>query len=265
MRNGAVTLKHRNELKIAAFPHRGVLCGYFSGDKCEVIVMGRGASGGDYDAPKFIKDMADIGARYGDRTDAEIELSEGLRYEKLNGEPLSDAARLELDDFENQYRREKTEYGLSLSENGDIIDKKHGDEGSVRMDRFGYIFTHIHPRQPGWLGGPFSLDDMRCFLSHPQTFEFRAVAKEGTYRIQKTPRMNDLAFYSYVSRHYDAIYQKAEERLKTINANMRTYKDYDTYSREFQKGQNQLWVDLHNMYRRAAKKFGFKYALERRA
>ena len=171
--------------------------------------------------------------------------------------------------WEDKRRKNKIEYAYAVDANGNPIGAEvKGGKGSVRTP-FAYhdtqdaVFTHIHPRGDGILGGTFSGADLRNFAGH-RNKTCRAAAKEGTYSISKTKNFDQKGFLHYV-RTVDADFN-SKYRTK-VNEVYRKYKSgnitYDQYKTENAKAFNTGLVELHNAYKSGQKQYGYTYTLEK--
>lgn len=199
-----------------------------------------------------------------------VEFDGDLNYGKKDS-TLSPTVRKEIETWENKRRKNKVEYAYSVNPDGTPIGPEiKGGRGSVSTP-YAYhstpdaTFTHIHPRgrgQEGYLGGTFSLADLRNFASKANKTE-RAAAKEGTYSISKTKKFDAKGFMAMAKKadaDFDSDYKSA---IKALNAK---YHSRTISAAEWVQGNakafNSALIKLHETYRQNQSKYGYEYTLE---
>lgn len=204
----------------------------------------------------------------------ELKLPDGSKVEfegKLmfgkDDKAVTGIVRKNITDWESKRRKNKIEYAYAVDANGNQIWREvKGGKGSVRVPvtmHNGEVFTHIHPRGDGILGGTFSFADMRNFANYKNK-TVRAAAKEGTYSISKGNKFDSSSFKSYASKLDSEFTSKLNTRVKGLNADYRNGKiSYDDYSKAYAKAFNTSLVELHNGYLKGQKQYGYTYTLER--
>ena len=160
------------------------------------------------------------------------------------------------------------EYAFAVDGNGDPVGREiRGGRGSVSVprsyhDQEGGVFTHIHPREAGVLGGTFSDADLYNFAKG-KSKGTRAAAKEGTYSISKTGNFDRKGFEAYVAqcnKEFDSnINRMAKDARDAFYAGK---VDYSSYRAMHRKNANTALVNLHNAYAAGQKKYGYVYTLE---
>ena len=128
------------------------------------------------------------------------------------------------------------------------------------------VFSHIHPRREGVLGGTFSPGDIEGLGKTREPY-FRAAAKEGTYTIARKPNLDaDGLLKAYTKIHNDS-HRKAEQRgNRAYDEYKRGQRTYESYASEVAKANNAMLVEQHNWLRNPQnqKTYGYAYTLERR-
>lgn len=197
-----------------------------------------------------------------------IEFDGDLNYTS-NDTSINPTQRAVLDVWEKKRENSKVEYGNAVGYNGSEYGEVRGGKGSVRTpfyyhDNKGSVFTHIHPRESGMLGGTFSPADFRSWANlGGQTM--RAVAKEGTYSISKGSNFDGKGFMTYAlasSKNRDSIYQS---EFKQIVSDMKAGKISRTQAEALNnKAFNSNMVGLHQDLLDGQKTYGYHYYLEKR-
>ena len=163
----------------------------------------------------------------------------------------------------------KTEKMTLVDDDGNIILEKSGGKGSVRFG--GYETAHMGPtvtlthNHPGDFGGTFSGSDVNI-LEKYNLRAVRAVAKEGTYSLERTSQATAMQAMS-LNKDYG----------KQSNATIRNLKT------EFKKMQDKVWSGevsmdeankhlaenrtaqankLHDWLSQNAASYGFNYVFE---
>lgn len=202
----------------------------------------------DYDGS--IIDLSDSPLRYGDKDPA-----------------LKDKQREKVEAWEERRKESKVEFATVVTEDGKTLMEQRGGKNSVRTP-LQYLqepystMSHIHPRgkdEPGQLGGTFSEADLIGF-SRRAPIAYRAVAKEGTYSISKTPSFKSLKFQEYV-RSLDSKRIEMNKKIREVGKKAMKYSDYQ---KEVAKVFNAYLVDLHNALLAGQKQYGYNYTLEKR-
>ena len=135
---------------------------------------------------------------------SKIEFDGTLNYDGNDG-ALSGNTRAAVVSWEAKRVKNKIEYAYAVDANGNPIGSEiRGGKGRVHVPISYHatkdaVFTHIHPRGDGLLGGTFSNADLQNFANYGNKTS-RAAAKEGTYSISKTAKFNKTGFKSYISQ-----------------------------------------------------------------
>lgn len=169
-----------------------------------------------------------------------IELDKPLKYGWLD-KNISKEAREKLEKFEYKYLTKGggVEHGMGMIE-GEWAKFQKGEEHHVKHVG-GHITSHIHPRGQGVLGGTFSATDIKTFINDRANKTMRAVTKEGTYSITKSP------FFDYTKDKFKDAYSGAVTlaKIKYLNP-------------------NEIMLSLHNWLLKNRDKYAYFYTLERR-
>lgn len=200
---------------------------------------------------------------------SKIEFDGTLRTGKKDA-ALSQTQRKAVEDWESKRVKNKVEYAFSVDADGNPVGKEvRGRKDSVRVPRTYHdtddaVFTHIHPRQDGILGGTFSQADLNNFANYKNK-TVRAAAKEGTYSISKSANFDKSGFKAFVEqaeREFDAeLGRKSRTRTQAIKEGNLSWADYNkAYAKDF----NTALVNLHNKYLSGQKTYGYTYTLEPR-
>lgn len=198
----------------------------------------------------------------------QIEFDGNLDY-TIDDPAVNSTQRPLLTAWEKKREGQKVEYANAIGYNGSVYGEVKGGKGSVRVPHFyhsnqGSVFTHIHPREDGLLGGTFSTGDMTNF-SNGNNATFRAVAKEGTYSISKGKNFNGNGFLSYYKSQSKAEEKKYSAIQKQLNNAVVNKKiSYSTFSKESDKAFNNYLLSLHNVLQKGQQIYGYHYYLERR-
>lgn len=198
---------------------------------------------------------------------SKIEFDGDLNYGKKDS-TIPTTARNSVELWESKRRKNKVEYAYSVLPDGTPIGVEvKGGKGSVRTpkeyhDTDGAIFTHIHPRGDGLLGGSFSYADLHNFAT-TKGVTTRAVAKEGTYSISKTKNFDGAGFLKAIKQARADSEKIHNQRCDTLNTEYRSGKiNYETYLREWNKAFNSYLIRNHEAYRANQNKYGYVYTLE---
>ena len=195
-----------------------------------------------------------------------IEFDGQLTYPD-NDHKLTSARRAIIEAWEAKRVKNKIEYGTAVTANGQSLGERKGGKGSVSTPLWWKqtptnVFTHLHPRESGLLGGTFSEQDLINWSRNP-IWTYRAVAKEGAYSISKRPGFDSAgfrSFYSQSNQKWDSYLTKESKRLgrelqsKQIN--------YQQYSQQFNKAFNNMLIGLHNDLLANQKNYNYNYYLE---
>lgn len=201
---------------------------------------------------------------------SKIEFEGTLNFGKADSN-VTGATRAAVEAWEAKRSKNKVEYGYSLNPDGTPIGNEvRGSKGSVRVpiyyhDTEDAIFTHIHPRGDGMLGGTFSNADLRNFANFKNK-TIRAAAPEGTYSISKTGKFDKAGFKQYAA-DADAEFRKSiNAKTSSLNKDYRDGKiKYSEYTAGYAKAFNTSLVQLHEKLRAGQKTYGYEYTLEKRA
>lgn len=198
----------------------------------------------------------------------QIEFEGSLDY-TIDDPAVNQTQRPLLTAWEKKREKQKIEYANAVGYNGSVYGEVKGGKGSVRVPSYyhsnkGSVFTHIHPRGDGLLGGTFSYGDLNNFVKG-QNSTARAVAKEGTYSFSRGKNFNGKAFLGYYQAQYNAldkIYSAKCKQLRNDVANNRI--SYRTFSKESDKAFNTFLVSLSNAISKGQQTYGYHYYLEKR-
>ena len=199
---------------------------------------------------------------------SKIEFEGTLHYDG-DDKALTGAARTAITGWEAKRVKNKVEYAFATDPDGNPLGREvRGTKGSVRTPYSFHatqdaVFTHIHPREDGVLGGTFSGADLRNFANYGNR-TCRAAAKEGTYSISKTKGFDAAGFKRFAASaeaDFKANYRKRTgEAGKAYRAGKMTY---DEYAKADAKAFNTSLVELHGALRSGQKKYGYTYTLEK--
>lgn len=171
--------------------------------------------------------------------------------------------------WEKKREKQKIEYANAIGYNGSVYGEVKGGKGSVSVPHFyhsnkGSVFTHIHPREDGLLGGTFSYGDLQNFVNGANSTA-RAVAKEGTYSISRGKNFNGSAFLGYYNTQYNQLEKAYSARCKQLRNDVVNKKiSYKTFSSESNKAFNTFLVSLSNAISKGQQTYGYHYYLEKR-
>lgn len=202
----------------------------------------------------------------------------------------NEKAQKTIMDFEKKRRTNKIEYGMTVSENGYVLDERKGGKGSVKISlgslRKGAIFSHIHPRcgeEEGCLGGTFSETDFSKYKYSDIKLPMRAAAGEGIYTFIPSesfdawkflPEFEKRAKQSETNKEHKKILKQRSEELAEINKEYKTgklsYEDYskkwnetkNKYTPEINRAANAYLVERHNILLEMQEEYHFTYYLE---
>lgn len=186
-----------------------------------------------------------------------------------NDTSLKARARENITNWEARRVKNKIEYAYAVDADGNPLGREiKGGKGSVRVpiyyhDTTDAVFTHIHPRGDGMLGGTFSSGDLMNFANHSQR-TVRAAAKEGTYSISKGANFDAVGFKSFVRQANTDFSSSYRTKVKKYETDYRSGKiTYNEYLTGNAKAFNTSLVELHEKYRGAQKQYGYSYTLEK--
>lgn len=230
--------------------------------------MAKGSRGGTNNSGGSITRTASGQIDFPDGT--KVEFDGDLNYGKKDS-TLSPTVRKEIETWENKRRKNKVEYAYAVNPDGTPIGPEiKGGRGSVSTP-YSYhntpdaTFTHIHPRgrgQEGYLGGTFSLADLRNWASKAGKTG-RAVAKEGTYSISKTKKFDAKGFMAMAKKADADFNSDYKSAVKALDAK---YHSRTISLAEWMQGStkafNTALVKLHETYRQNQSKYGYEYTLE---
>lgn len=200
---------------------------------------------------------------------SKVEFDGELKY-GADDAALTGKQRIAVGNWEEGRVGGKIEYGYAVDADGNPIGREvRGGKHSVRTpysyhEGEGTVFTHIHPRGDGMLGGSFSQADVRSFAMRSGT-TLRAAAKEGTYSMSKTKNFNRTGFLSHTAKADSTFRKSLRDGVKPLEDAYRSKKiSYDDYLKGYAKVFNTALVGLHNDYLAGQKQYGYTYTLERR-
>lgn len=162
----------------------------------------------------------------------------------------------------------KTEKMTIIDDDGRILLEKSGGRGSVTFGaREGFIMdrqtvTHNHP---GEFGGTFSGADVKVMVDY-KLKAIRAVAKEGTYSLERTDKVTSNSAYDFkqaftkssnnvnrqIRNEYDSM--KSKVRRGEITA--------DEANKQLSEKRTKLCNEQHEYLKKIATANGFRYVYE---
>lgn len=182
---------------------------------------------------------------------------------------VSGNARTAITSWEAKRVKNKVEYAYSVDPDGTPVGSEiRGSKGSVRVplkyhDTPDAVFSHVHPRGDGMLGGTFSSADLRNFANHKNK-TVRATAKEGTYSISKTKKFDSRGASQYFTDCHSEFTKGYRKKADSLYYDYKSSKiSYDEYLKGNAKAFNTALVKLHNDYAAGQKKYGYTYTLEK--
>ena len=145
-----------------------------------------------------------------------IDFDGDLVYTKNDGS-LNKTQRPLVEAWETKRSTNKVEYANAFGYQGSEYGEIRGGRNGVSTPAYytankGSVFTHIHPRGNGELGGTFSSTDIRTW-SNGNGATIRAVAKEGTYSITKGKNFNArglIQFATQMDYKYNGVMRQAK-------------------------------------------------------
>ena len=195
-----------------------------------------------------------------------IEFTGDLRYYD-NDSNFTQEQRTAIDTFENKRVKGKVEYGTAIASDGTVIGEKRGGKGSVSTpkwwERDGAIFSHIHPREEGLLGGTFSLGDINVF-ANGKYGTMRASAKEGTYSMSKLSNFDGEGLKQYARQLNVEMDRKADVAYKACAKAIKDGTKYEDALKQYYKEINTAFTEWHDGYKAGESKYGYYYTLEKR-
>lgn len=194
-----------------------------------------------------------------------------MNYKKMG---LNEASVKQLEKFWKDHKIRKSEYGMSVDKDGNVVRMEHGKKGTVdpRSPQDTYLMSHNHPRgseyEAGDLGGTFSTGDTNWFTKegkgkHVQVMT--AETYEGRYIIAKGKNFDNDGFRQWSQQ----IHSEAERKYKNQSSNLRAKANagemsYTEWRDASKKAFNAYLVGLHNEILANQKKYGYTYGLEER-
>lgn len=189
-------------------------------------------------------------------------------------------------DFEAKRQFSKVEFGI-LVNNKKIVEEHKGCKGFVNMTVDAYkrstVFSHIHPRKVGMIGGTFSTGDLEIFVEFKKLSTYRAAAKEGVYSITKLDNFDPSVVEAY-KKYDDKLGKKIEADINAAKAELDKLKSFlkvqlnrgimtqEMSNRIYENARNEYYakcdsinniylVSSHNWLLKNQKKFGYTYGL----
>lgn len=194
---------------------------------------------------------------------------EGKLIQTGNDPMLGATRRPTIEAWEAKRADQKVEYANAVGHTGQEYGEVRGRKGSVKTPIYyhtnpGTVFTHIHPRDKGILGGTFSTGDIQNFINGNND-TVRAVAKEGTYSISRTASIDPKLSQDYKT-FVNGEEKKIRAQIRQIQNDYNSLKiTYKQAVEEANKANNTKLVSFHNWLYNNQKKYGYKYYLEKRS
>lgn len=189
-------------------------------------------------------------------------------------------------DFENRRRFNKIEFGILVSDKK-VLEENRGSKGVVYMTVAYYkkatVFSHIHPRNNGIIGGTFSYTDLDNFVEFTNLRTYRAVAREGIYSITKLNNFNSNLAKAYkkydnkIDKETDKLIDIEKQKLDDLHAFLqrqlnigiltqemsdRIYENAkNNYLKKYNSIYNLYLIKSHNWLIKNQKKYGYSYGL----
>lgn len=210
-----------------------------------------------------------------------IELPILLTYSNLNT-----VVPQSIIDFETKRQFSKIEFGI-LVNNKKIVEEHKGCKGFVAMTVDAYkrstVFSHIHPRNVGMIGGTFSAGDLEIFVEFKKLHTYRAVTKEGVYSMTKLDNFDPSIVEAY-KKYDDKLGKKIDVDIATAKAELDKLNSFlkvqlnngimtqEMSNRIYANAKNEYYtkcnsinniylVSSHNWLLKNQKKFGYTYGL----
>lgn len=164
--------------------------------------------------------------------------------------------------------KRKTEKMTVIDDDGNVVFEKSGGKGSVSFSRGqamameGKTITHNHP---GEFGGTFSHADVNVFTKYGLK-SIRAVAKEGTYSIEKTQKATPQSGKKFRDE-YREIERKGTSALNSLYKKikskfMRGEISADSANEQLGDKRTQICNEHHEYIKRVAESYGYRYYYE---
>lgn len=194
---------------------------------------------------------------------------EGNLTQTINDPSLNATQRSIVEAWEKKRENQKIEYANAVGYNGSEYGEIRGTRNHVNTPKYyqenkGSVFTHIHPRDSGMLGGTFSVADIQNWVYKASQTK-RAVAKEGTYSISKGKNFNARQFMAYYSNAYkteEKVYSaKVKGLMNQLSSGQIGIKQFGS---ESNKAFNTFLVALHKDLMDNQNTYGYHYYLEKR-
>ena len=179
---------------------------------------------------------------------------------------LPEKALATCQDIEAKTVTRKTEKMSLVDDNGNVLVEKSGSKGSVRFG--GYETAHMGPNvtlthnHPGEFGGTFSGADV-SILTRYDLRAIRAVAKEGTYSLERTAKAtgmdvlklgDEFTFRSTtVNRSLRSEYNKMKDKVRNDEMSV---DDANRHLSDYRTAQSNM---LHDWLTQNAATYGFNY------
>ena len=163
----------------------------------------------------------------------------------------------------------KTEKMTLVDDDGNIILEKSGSRGSVRFG--GYEQAHMGPtvtlthNHPGDFGGTFSGSDVNTLAKYDLR-AVRAVAKEGTYSLERTSEATAMQAMT-LNRDYGKLSNKTTRNLKSEFSKLQDKVwsgevSTDDANRQLSEYRTSLSNKMHDWLSQNAASYGFNYVFE---
>lgn len=198
----------------------------------------------------------------------ETESKQNMPSSTNNKSQLPDKILNKCREVEAKTVNRKTEKMTVIDDDGNILLEKSGGRGSVSFGaREGFILdrqtiTHNHP---GEFGGTFSGADIKVMVDY-KLKAIRAVAKEGTYSLERTEKVNSNSAYE--------LKESFKKSSNEVNRTMR--KEYNAMKPKVMRGEitpeeankqlsnirTSLCNKQHEYLKKLAKDNGFIYVYE---
>lgn len=162
----------------------------------------------------------------------------------------------------------KTEKMTIIDDEGNILLEKGGGRGSVSFGaREGFVMdrqtvTHNHP---GEFGGTFSGADVKVMVDY-HLKGIRAVAKEGTYSLERTDKVTSESAYNLktefgkrsntLNRTMQAEYRSMKSKV------MRNELTAEEANKQLSDKRTSLCNEQHEYLKKIATSYGFRYVYE---
>lgn len=185
-----------------------------------------------------------------------------------NKSELPEKALAKCREIEAKTVNRKTEKMSIIDEDGNVILEKSGGRGSVSISaREGYamdrqIVTHNHP---GEFGGTFSGADVKVMVDY-HLQGIRAVAKEGTYSLERTNKVTSNSAYDLKTefgKRSNALNREMRTAYNGMKSKvMRGELTPDEANKQLQEKRTALCNEQHEYLKKVATSYGFRYIYE---